>query len=90
MGAIERVTVAMPAEMAANLRQRVADGEYDSTSEIVHEALRDWNRAQDADQRELEELRSLVREGMESGPGIPADEAFGQVQELIETYRRAR
>ncbi len=45
MSAIERMTITMPAEMAAALRQTVAGGEYASTSEIVREALREWARA---------------------------------------------
>jgi antitoxin ParD1/3/4 len=83
MGAIRRVTIAMPAKMAADLRQRVADGEYDSTSEIVQEALRDWERSQEAEQRDLEELPALVRGGMESGPGIPAEQVYADVRARI-------
>lgn len=40
--AIERMTITMPAEMAATLRQTVAGGDYASTSEVVREALREW------------------------------------------------
>jgi antitoxin ParD1/3/4 len=41
MSNIERMTVTMPAEMAATLRQTVASGEYASTSEVVREVLRE-------------------------------------------------
>lgn len=80
MGAIERITVTLPAEMAATLRSTVESGEYATTSEIVREALRDWSRARDADRRKLEELRALIREGIESGPGRPADEVFAELE----------
>lgn len=43
MGAVERMTITMPAELAETLRQTVAGGEYASTSEVVREALRDWS-----------------------------------------------
>ena len=87
MGAIERLTITVPAEMAAILRSTVEGGEYASTSEIIREAVRDWTRARDADRRELNELRALIREGMESGPSIPADQVFAELREKIMARR---
>ena len=40
MSKLERITVTMPAEMAARLRAAVERGEYATTSEVVREALR--------------------------------------------------
>lgn len=90
MGAIERITVTLPAEMAATLRSTVEGGEYATTSEIVREALRDWSKARDADRRELEELRAMIREGIDSGPGVPAEEVYAELRAMIEDVRNAR
>lgn len=79
MGTVERMTVTMPAEMAETLRQAVAGGEYASTSEVVREALRDWTRSRDTERRELEALRAAIKAELDSGPGIPADEAFAEL-----------
>ncbi|MGN6122279.1 MAG: type II toxin-antitoxin system ParD family antitoxin [Sphingomonas oligoaromativorans] len=76
MSAIERMTITVPASMAASVREAVAGGEYASTSEVIREALRDWMRHHDAERRELEELRSAIRAGLDSGPAIPAEEVF--------------
>ena len=89
MSAIERITITMPAEMAAALRQTVAGGEYASTSEVVREALREWARHRDAERRDLEMLREAIRAGDESGPGIPAGEVFAELRQMI-ADRRAR
>ena len=89
MSAIERITITMPAEMAAALRQTVAGGEYASTSEVVREALREWARHRDADRRNLEMLREAIRAGDECGPGIPAGEVFAGLRQMI-ADRRAR
>ena len=89
MSAIERITITMPAEMAAALRQTVAGGEYASTSEVVREALREWARHRDAERRDLELLREAIRAGDESGPGIPAGEVFAELRQMI-ADRRAR
>lgn len=87
MGAIERLTITMPVAMAAALRESVEGGEYASTSEIIREAVRDWTKARDADRRELDALRALIREGMESGPSIPADQVFAELREKIMARR---
>ena len=80
MGAIERMTITMPAELAEVLRQTVAGGEYASTSEVVREALRDWTRSRDTERRELEALRAAIKAGLDSGPGIPADQVFAELR----------
>lgn len=80
MSAIERMTITMPAEMAATLRQTVAGGEYASTSEVVREALREWTRARDIERRDLESLREAIQAGLNSGPGIPAEEVFAELR----------
>lgn len=83
MGAIERLTITVPVEMAATLRASVEGGEYASTSEVIREAVRDWTRARDVERRELDELRALIWEGMESGPSISADQVFAELREKI-------
>lgn len=87
MSNIERMTVTMPAEMAAILRQTVAGGEYASTSEVVREALREWVRSRDQDQRDLQTLRQAILEGDESGDGIPAAEVFTELRKIIADRR---
>ena len=47
MSAVERISVTLPAEMAAALRQTVEGGQYASASEVVREALREWSRRRD-------------------------------------------
>ena len=80
MPSVERMTITMPSDMADTLRQTVAGGEYVSTSEVVREALRDWTRNRDAERRELETLRDAIKAGLDSGPGIPADEVFVELR----------
>ena len=87
MAAIERLTITIPAEMAASLKATVAGGQYASTSELVREALRDWWRARDTEQRELEALRDAIRIGDQSGPSIPAAEVYAELRQLIAARR---
>lgn len=90
MSAIERLTITVPAAMAATLRETVAGGEYASTSEVVREALRDWTRNHNAERRELETLREAIRVGLDSGPGIPAEEVYAELHAMIAERRAAQ
>jgi antitoxin ParD1/3/4 len=75
MSNVEKMTVALTPELAAAVRAAVANGEYVSSSEVVREALRDWQLRRALHQKELEALRHLWQEGMDSGPGTLADMA---------------
>ena len=70
---VEKMSIALTPEMAAAVRAVVANGEYVSSSEVVREALRDWQLRRALQQKELEELRHVWREGIASGPGHLAD-----------------
>jgi antitoxin ParD1/3/4 len=64
MSSVERITVTLTADMAGAVRSAVSAGEYASSSEIVREALRDWRHKRALRQRELEELRADVLQGI--------------------------
>ncbi|MCC7049245.1 MAG: ribbon-helix-helix protein, CopG family [Alphaproteobacteria bacterium] len=79
MAEIERMTIALTAEMAKLVRAAVEAGEYASSSEIIREALRDWSDKRFLRRRDLEELRVSIRQGIKDikdGKGIPVEEAF--------------
>lgn len=89
MSTIERMTITVPSEMAATLRQSVDGGEYASTSEVVREALREWMRRRDTDRRDLDTLREAIRMGDESGSSVPAETVFAELRDVI-ARRRAQ
>jgi len=66
---VEKVSIALTRDMAALMRQVVESGEYASNSEVVRDALRDWKTKREYHARQIEELRRLWHEGIESGPG---------------------
>ena len=70
---VEKMSIALTPELAAAVRAAVANGEYVSSSEVVREALRDWQLRRSVHQKELEDLRRLWQEGIESGTGTRAD-----------------
>lgn len=80
MATVEKISVALPPEMVAVLRAAVDSGEYSSASEVIREALRAWKLRKEVEAIELEELRRLVQEGADSGPGIDAEAVFSRLR----------
>ena len=83
MATVEKLSIALTSEMAKEVRMAVKSGEYASSSEVVREALRDWRRKRAIQGKELEELRSLWREGVESDKG-----QYGSMEEIKQAARR--
>ena len=80
MPKVAKVTVALPADTAGVVRDAVASGEYATTSEVIREALRDWSLKRKLAHWEIDEMRRLVQEGAESGPGVDADLIFARLR----------
>lgn len=70
---IQKVSVALTAEQVAALKAAVDSGEYATTSEIVREAIRDWQLKRELRQEDIQRLRQLWDEGIASGPPRPVD-----------------
>lgn len=64
MGAIERLTITLPAEMAGLVKGAVDDGDYASTSEVIREALRDWKLKRELRLGQLAELQADIARGL--------------------------
>jgi antitoxin ParD1/3/4 len=80
MANVEKLSVALTPDMAAEVRAAVERGDYGSVSEVMRNALRDWRLRRKLETLETEELRRLVREGIDSGPGLDADAVFARLR----------
>ncbi len=69
MANVDKVSIALTSEMVAVVREAVNSGQYASNSEVVREALRDWKLRRSFEQQEIEELRQLWKDGLDSGAG---------------------
>ena len=81
MSTVEKISIALPPDMIAVLRAAVESGEYASTSEVIREALRGWKIKRKVETLELDELRRLVQEGIESGPSVDAELVFSRLRQ---------
>jgi antitoxin ParD1/3/4 len=81
MSTVEKISIALPPEMVALVRQAVETGEYASSSEVVRDALRDWTQKRSLRQQGLAELRQVWREALEDKtPGLPVDEVLNRLE----------
>jgi len=72
---IERLTITLPADMAALVKGAVDAGDYASASEVAHEAIRDWKMKRALRLQEFVALKQDIDEGL-------ADVAAGRVKEF--------
>jgi antitoxin ParD1/3/4 len=70
---IQKVSVALTSEQVAALKAAVESGEYATTSEIVREAIRDWQFKRELRQEDIRRLRQMWDEGKASGAAKPFD-----------------
>lgn len=75
MAGIERLTVTLPAEMAALVKGAVEGGNYASSSEVIREALRDWKLKRELHLQEVAALKADIDRGL-------ADVAQGRVADF--------
>ncbi len=75
MAGIERLTVTLPADMAALVKGAVEGGSYVSSSEVIREALRDWTLKRELRLQEVSALKAEIDRGL-------ADVAQGRVTDF--------
>ena len=71
----------------ALISELVGSGRYATASEVMRDSLRLLEEREELRKVRLETLREEIRRGRESGPPIPADEAF---ERLERRYREKR
>lgn len=75
MSEIERLTITLPAEMAATVKEAVDGGDYASSSEVIREALREWKMKRAIQMQEFLALKADIDKGLK-------DYAEGRVEDF--------
>lgn len=70
---IEKISVALPTDMANLVRRAVDTGDYASSSEVIREALREWKARRVTRAEAITQLRTLWDDGVASGPSEELD-----------------
>ncbi|HTX75970.1 MAG TPA: ribbon-helix-helix protein, CopG family [Terracidiphilus sp.] len=81
MPSVEKISIALPPEMVASLRQAVESGEYSSSSEVVRDALRDWTHKRALRAQGLEELRKVWQAALQDkSPGVSPQDVIERLE----------
>jgi antitoxin ParD1/3/4 len=87
------VNISITPELDAFLRSRVKSGRYQTTSEVVREALRLLERQERERDEAFQQLKARLETGAdqaERGELLDGDEVFDELREMIEERRRSK
>jgi antitoxin ParD1/3/4 len=99
MANIEKISISLPRDMIDTMKDAVERGDYATTSEVVRDAMRDWQKKEIVARYEalrpksLAELRRMVQKGIDSldrGEGTPAEEVFARLKAKYTAMARAQ
>ena len=69
------------------IKKQVESGRYSSASEVVRDALRLLEEQEELRAAHLKNLREKIQQGINSGPGVPAEEAFSRLEAKYDKLR---
>ena len=96
---VQKLSIALPKEMVADIRTAVDSGRYATASEVIREAVREWrDKPRELPQsvrvpKTKEELRKRLHDAIASldrGEGIPAEQVFAELRARFSGAKPAR
>jgi len=90
MPTIEKLSIALPSEMATIVRRAVEGGEYSSNSEVIRDALRDWTHKRRLREQGLANLRKLWQEAVsDDSEGLEPNPVFDRLENKYDGLAKA-
>lgn len=78
---VEKISIALPPDMVTLVRQAVEKGEYASSSEVIRDALRDWNHKRRLREQGVDELRQVWQQARDDPrPAVAAEEVLDRLE----------
>ncbi len=78
----ERITITLPPDMLASIKKEVSSGSYGSTSELIREAMRLWQKREEEHHIRISLIRERLAHSAQSGEPVPLNTAFKRVEKL--------
>ena len=83
MPSAEKISVTMTPEQLRAVRESVAAGEYASTSEVLRDAVRLWQRQRQEDAERLNLIRARIRHSLDDPrPDLSGEDVRARVRAL--------
>lgn len=78
----EKISITLPPDMLNIIREKVKDGVYASTSEVIREAMRLWQRREEEHHARIVSIQKRLEHSAHSGEPVLLDTAFGKLEQL--------
>lgn len=89
MQAAEKISITLTPEMNRVIKQRVAAGDFASSSELIREALRLWQRHEELHQEKLIAIREKLQASLDDArPSLAIEDVFERLRQRHETQQR--
>ena len=83
----EKLSITLPAEMVAVIKQQVETGRYASTSEMLRAAMQTWMREEDEHAERIEQIRAgIARSIADPRPLLTSAEVEARLDALVARY----
>lgn len=77
----EKISITLPPDMLNEIKEQVKLGHYGSTSEVIREAMRLWQRQEEEHLERIASIRKRLKHSAKNGKPVPIEEAFGEIEE---------
>jgi antitoxin ParD1/3/4 len=86
----EKISVALPPELAASVRNAVDSGDYPTMEEVVRDALWAWHYKRNGAAQNIAKFREMIAEGHASGyaPFESPGEILAEIRARAEAERQ--
>ena len=85
MAATEKISITITKQMKESLEAHVASGAYASTSEVIREAIRNWQDDKWETPEQIAYMKAKVQEALDDPrPSIPAEEVFARLKQRFD------
>ena len=89
MQSAEKISITMTAEQLRAVRESVAAGEYASTSEVLRDAVRVWQRQRLEDAERLNLIRARIRRSLDDPrPDLTGDAVQAELDAMFAQAER--
>ncbi|HKU97561.1 MAG TPA: type II toxin-antitoxin system ParD family antitoxin [Vineibacter sp.] len=79
----EKISITLPPDMVRLIREKVESGAYASTSEVIREAMRIWQRQEEEHAERIAVIRARLRRSMKDPrPDLSSEEVRAWIDDL--------
>ena len=87
----EKISITLPPDMVRLIKEKVESGAYASTSEVIRDAMRLWQRQEEEHAGRIAEIRARLRRSMKDPrPDIPGEEVRAWIDDLKAAAKKNR